>query len=300
MAPDALSLWVRLSADRQVLLKTRGLMAIKMRVPDGVQQDYFCWHVKPSHEASMDDAEWYIDGSLFDEKLDFSRRCGFGIVVVAADGQLLGYGSGVPPTWIHDAAGAELWAFYVVIREAPRMPKTFTDCHGILDGLEATPARLVNQHSKLARTWAMILQAVEDGMDRVRDQVTWIPAHVTASRMRALPPRTSTGTPMTWRQWRANRLVDMVAKAAAEQTRLPPEAKELMRKADALNTHAAAVFWGGHPCSQQRREGGRATRREPSRQEPPRQLWGAAQETAHLETGSAQTGRGTTVRTASS
>ena len=242
MAPDALGLWLRLSTERQVLLNTRGLMAIKMRIPSGEQQDYFIWHVRPSQEAELEGAEWYIDGSLFDEKLDFSRRCGFGIVVVAADGQLLGYGSGVPPAWIHDAAGAELWAFYVVIREAPGMPRTFTDCQGILDGLAATPARLVDQHSKLARTWAMILQAVEDSADKVKEQVTWVPAHVTASRMMALPPNTSAGTPMTWRQWRANRLVDMVAKAAAEQTRLPPEANELMRKADALNTHAAAVL----------------------------------------------------------
>ena len=136
-----LGMWLRLSAERQTLLQTRGLFALRVRVPQGPCRETFAWHLTPAEHMDLEDAEWYIDGSMFEGLRGIGRSCGMGIVVVSREGQLLCYGSGIPPAWVHDAAGAELWAFYVVLRECAQVPKIFTDCHGILDGLGMTPHR---------------------------------------------------------------------------------------------------------------------------------------------------------------
>ena len=45
---------------------------------------------------------------------------------------------------------------------------------------------------------------------------------------------------MSWAQWRANRLVDLLAKAAATRARLPKRLFEFTKAADTLHTHLAA------------------------------------------------------------
>ena len=90
--------------------------------------------------------------------------------------------------------------------------------------------------------WAMISGVIEGGFAQAAAQVTWIPAHISAARMAAYPPSTSAGVPMTWRQWRANRLVDLLAKAAASQSRLPQHVLKWMRTADTLHVHMAATL----------------------------------------------------------
>eukprot|EP00973_Karenia_brevis_P035504 4893570-Karenia_brevis.AAC.1 len=96
------------SAARLELLSTRGLYAMKVRVPARPSCDTFRWTLEPSVQAHGD--KWFIDGSLFDEAKRYARRTGFGIVVLDASGSLIGLACGVPPAWIKDAAGAELWA----------------------------------------------------------------------------------------------------------------------------------------------------------------------------------------------
>ena len=88
----------------------------------------------------------------------------------------------------------------------------------------------------------MILTVTDDDLSRAVAQLTWIPAHVTAARMSAHPPLTSEGHPMSWRQWRANRLVDIVAKFAASRSRLPPHVMRWMHTADNLHQHQAALL----------------------------------------------------------
>ena len=86
----------------------------------------------PHHPPRPHNASWYIDGSLVDTRISQSCRLGFGVVVVGDGGQLLGLGNGRPPQWIIDAAGAELWAYLVALRQAIGVPKVVTDCRGFL------------------------------------------------------------------------------------------------------------------------------------------------------------------------
>ena len=74
-------------------------------------------------DADSDELTWFIDGSLYDEPWRFARRTGFGIVVVSRAGSLVACGSGRPPHWVHDAAGAEIRAFPVVTRMTTRLPR---------------------------------------------------------------------------------------------------------------------------------------------------------------------------------
>ncbi len=73
------------------------------------------------------DATWYVDGSLLDKQWDFARRAGFSVVLVAASGELLACGFGVPPRWIESSGGAEVWAVHVVLRLAITPPSIVTD-----------------------------------------------------------------------------------------------------------------------------------------------------------------------------
>ena len=85
------------------------------------------------------DCAAFIDGSLYDEPRRFARRAGFGIALVATDGALIGYGSGVPPTWIHDSVGAEIWSFYQASWLCPFVPCVVTGCFVLLETLRGGP-----------------------------------------------------------------------------------------------------------------------------------------------------------------
>ena len=157
-------------------------------------------------------------------------------------GQLLGFGRGTPPPWVHDAAGAELWAFFVAIRESTCIPRTVSDCRGIRDSLQLPRHQLLGLHARLGRTWAMILHAIDSNMEEALDRMVWMPSHTSASRMATSPPTDSSGNPITWLDWRANRFVDVLAKSAAAGIRLPPSVFNWLRSAEALQKHQAAVL----------------------------------------------------------
>ena len=118
----------------------------------------------------------------------------------------------------------------------------YSDCKGILDGLRLPRQRLVDAQSRLGRTWSMVLNALDNHVDTAIERLTWVPAHVSAARMRSGPPLTSAGQPLTWLQWRANRLVDAVAKSAASSTRLPASVFKWVKAAEQLHQHQAATL----------------------------------------------------------
>ena len=167
---------------------------------------------------------------------------GFGIAVLSSAGQLLAMGRGTPPHWVHDAAGAELWAYQVAVRESPGLPRTVSDCKNIRDCLALPKQRLLGAQAHLGRTWAMILQTIDSDLAGAHALMTWMPSHTSAARMMASPPVTSAGLPVTWLDWRANRLVDLLAKSAAAQHRLPASVFQWLRGAEQLQRHQAAVL----------------------------------------------------------
>ncbi len=165
------------------------------------------------------DASWFIDGSLHDAFKVFGSALGFGVVIVSAEGDLLAVGCGRPPVCIWDAAGAELWAFYFVVSTNPFVPKVYTDCKGVLDGWQEGFESCTTVKKKLARTWRLIGAALDFNFEQAASLTTWMPAHGSIHTIGVALD--SNSRPITPLMWRANRLVDLAAKAAAHKNRLP-------------------------------------------------------------------------------
>ena len=128
-------------------------MALKVRLPERPPADTFSWVCRLPDGANAEEYVWYVDGSLFDEAKRVFRRTGFGIAAVDHRGSLIAYGHGVPPSWVHDAAGAELWAVcFVLGLRLASVPVIITDCKGILDSTTQTPQDLTAHDKALART----------------------------------------------------------------------------------------------------------------------------------------------------
>ena len=94
--------------ERQHLLITRGLSALKVCVPAPPQGDTFIGLLALLEDSDELSLTWHIDGSLFDELKRILRRTGFGIAAGHHQGSLIAFGYGVPPAWVVDAVGAPL------------------------------------------------------------------------------------------------------------------------------------------------------------------------------------------------
>ena len=83
-------------------------------------------------------------------------RVGFALVVIAADGSLLGCGSGRPPAWADDSASAEGWALYMALWHMPGSGRLAADCRGLLDALGMAIHTRTGPKAALARLWIWI------------------------------------------------------------------------------------------------------------------------------------------------
>ena len=227
----------KLSAQRQMLLSTRGLLVLKVSAPQPPTGDTFEWLIQPPLDIPQD-AIWYIDGSLFDEARRFARRTGFGIVVVGSDQSLLACGCGTPPNWISDATGAEAWGLQVVARLTSTLPSVITDCFGIVQTLRGGAREAVSPKRKLARVWGMIVRNIDGDFGSACEKVTWMPAHTSLKSIGHA--QDSNGAAITAIMWRANRLVDLLAKSAALQSRLPKKVTQFVARSAKLVEHQAA------------------------------------------------------------
>ena len=93
---------------------------------------------------------------------------------------MLALGRGVPPSWVPDAAGAEVWAFFVAIRSQHQMPHAVTDCLGILRCMQAGYKRAVGPSCRQARLWKMIGLALDEEFTSAAAAVKWMPSHLAA------------------------------------------------------------------------------------------------------------------------
>ncbi len=204
----------QLSDARQGLLRTRGLLCLRVRIPRRHEGDTFQW-LMGSADSVPAEARWFIDGSLFDGKHIELHSTGFGIAAVGPDNSLLAYDAGKPPDWVKDAAGAEAWALASVVSMCPEMPSTVTDCFNLLTVLGKGRVAATNARSPLARIWARVFATLEctTCSQALLQQLKWMPAHGAVSTIgQALDSGGSKITPV---EWRANRLVDALAKKAA-------------------------------------------------------------------------------------
>jgi len=230
----------KLSEPRRLLLATRGIAAIKVHVQTPSEHGWFRWLVKPKDDGTRS-LKWYIDGSAVDGPSWYTTRLGFGIVVVTGEGQLVGYGYGSPPAWVRDAAGAEAWALVTVARENPQLPSIVTDCLGLVNTAAAGRAAATHAKRPQARLWGMFFHYVDDAeaAEAAHRTLVWMPSHCTlaAARFRCK----SDGSLVSALDWRANRLVDALAKAGAEAARLPRDLTALVHHAEQATEYAAAL-----------------------------------------------------------
>ena len=78
----------------------------------------------------------------------------------------------------------------------------------------------------------MLSQLLDDSFETARERTTWMPAHGPLSKVSS--SLTSTGAAVTPIMWRANRLVDALAKLAAQPARLPTACSKFVASAAKL------------------------------------------------------------------
>jgi hypothetical protein len=158
------------------------------------------------------DLTWIIDGSAMNGRRNTLATFGFAIAIVAKDGSLLAWGSGIPPHWVDSAAGAETWALYKATQLSPWPPRVVTDCLGLVQTAEQGTFAATASRKQLARTWNMIANNLDgDIATLTRDKLlVWMPAHQSPDAINSAMK--SNGVEVTSIEWRANRLVDALAK----------------------------------------------------------------------------------------
>ena len=104
----------RISQERRKLLQTRAMLTVRVpKPPAHHRSEWFTWHLEPPDD--INDAIWYLDGSMLNGEWADFRAVGFAIVVVSRSRELLAYGSGGPPHWCNTAAAAEAWALFTSV-----------------------------------------------------------------------------------------------------------------------------------------------------------------------------------------
>ena len=238
---DANRLLGRLSGQRKRILATRGLLVLRLPAPPAVNDGYFQWDVEPQL-ADPAQSRWYFDGSLLNGTWKAYRSTGFGVVVTSIDGNLLGYGRGVPPHWCKTAASAEAWALCTILTITPFPPQMRTDCLALLTTAQAGHASATDPRRQLARIWCMISDALDGNLQCLGQDgmLVWMPAHQSIATVGEA--KLSDGGRLTQLDWRANRLVDALAKAAAAGNQPPPAVAKILHSAKCAVKHSASLL----------------------------------------------------------
>jgi len=230
-----------LSEARKLALSTRGLLGLWLPPTLPNHDGWISW-VFGDPAALPPDTSWYIDGSCFDGALPGLAATGFGAVAADPHGVIIAIACGKPPEFVRNAAGAEAWALRIVLANAVQAPRITTDCLGLVNqvgrGLEDATAA----HKPLARIWKLIASSLDFTVPCgwVNKDFKWMPAHTSRSAV-GVAIR-SDGCPVTYLDWRFNRLVDKVAKTAAAKGRAPLAQRRLVAEACQAVEFSAALL----------------------------------------------------------
>lgn len=238
---EAARLLDRISAQRRRILETRGLLVLKLPAPPQAGDGHFTWKLQPDC-GDTQGTKWYFDGSMLNGTWKPYRSTGFGVVVTSRDGQLLGYGNGMPPHWCKTAASAEAWALCTILMITPFPPQMRTDCLSLLATAREGHAKATDPRSPLARIWCMISGALEGDLEQLDGGglLVWMPAHQSIASVGE--GKLSSGARLSMLDWRANRLVDALAKEAAAEHQPPPAVAKLLHSAKSAVKHYAMLL----------------------------------------------------------
>ena len=197
----------------------------------------FEWPKQPDGAPALGrEVCWHFDGSMLNGRWKPYRSTGFGLVVTAADGQLLAYGRGQPLHSCKTAAAAEAWALRSVVAQAPFVPNIRTDCLSLITIAAAGIHKATGPRRLLARLWVLIGMALDGDIKQLGNKTTsvWVPAHTSPSSIGE-----AKRSALTHIDWRANRLTDGLAKQAAAMVQPPPAVLRLLASASAAIKHVA-------------------------------------------------------------
>ena len=229
----------RIGARRCDLLDYRGHLVLKLPMPDQHEAQFKWFHCVDILPA---DAVWYIDGSMMFSEVYKLRSVGFGVVVHSRSEGLVGYGGGVPPWWCRTAAAAEAWALYVALSLSVAVPVVKTDCLALLHNAQSGAVAATSPTKMLARIWNLISGILDGDFSGLADhrRLVWLPAHqgFGAIHSRVL----SDGKLYSVIDWRANRLVDAIAKAFANDHAVPCLVSALTLSARCAVRHSVALL----------------------------------------------------------
>jgi len=201
------------------------------------------WLLEPDfNDPRIDEAMWFFDGSMLNGKWLPLRSTGFGIAIVSRTGKLMACARGCPPHWCATAAAAEAWALLQVLKMQPFPPSMVTDCMALLTTLQGDPTMATRADKQLARIWVGIADTLGGCFRSMAEtqRLTWMPAHTTTKSVGEV--KLSNGLRLTMLHWRANRLVDALAKLSASQAQHLPEAVRLISSSEAAVRHAAKLL----------------------------------------------------------
>ena len=117
-----------------------------------------------------------------------------------------------------------------------------TDCQSLLTIAEQGAQKAGEADKPLARAWRFIAGTLDgDISSLVRDgRLVWMPAHLSMASIGVTSK--SNRKELTALDWRANRLVDALAKQAAAQRQAPESLTRLLKSAKVAVKHAAALL----------------------------------------------------------
>jgi hypothetical protein len=242
-APASAKLAMESLESRQLqLLKTRGLLAIRVRTTVTPPEGSFTWIKEPSEHLLDGSERWYFDGSAINAKWRELCSTGYGIVVTSRSGSLLGFGRGVPPRWIKTAPAAEAWALSQVLSMMPNPPAMTTDCKSLISTAAKGTRNATSAKAVLARVWCRIAASLDGDTSRLISSNTlrWTPAHLSQASIGTLANGTS--RVITAIDWRANRMADALAKEAAAEFAADSATVKLVKSAEeAARFHMALL-----------------------------------------------------------
>ena len=179
---------------------------------------------------------------MFDGKVQLLRATGLGIAITSPEGDLLGTARGNPPQWCSTAAAAEAWALLEVLRHSTSPPRMRTDCLSLVKTAQGGTEAATAPSRQLARIWVCVANILDGDLTALErtNLLVWQPAHQTVQSIGQR--HGSDGRKITAIDWRANRLVDALAKQAAEEVRATKQTRNLIQSGREAARHAACCL----------------------------------------------------------
>ena len=251
-----------LGDDRSRMLRTRALLAIAIPRPPVIDLPCITW-LTSQPDFSRSDLDWYTDGSVVNVA-EGLPTAGCALVATDRSGALAAVAHIALPSKVMTAPHAELYAVLLLCMMLPFPARITTDCKGLVTTARGGLERATAPDKTLAAEWGRLASCLDGSLAPLADGfLVWAPAHCTLSA--ALMSRRSDGQFCNEVDWRANRLADAVAKAAARVNAAPGTVIDLIRDARSALAHAAAVLGAvthaanHHPVSTTRPDGSVST-----------------------------------------